>query len=112
MCPKRTFDSILSTTDLCASTTYGHIKGFTPSHSIPPRDKLTVNTYSVPGVIGYTGHRDAQGITDKPVTRNSTFIEKSPPGYTGFIPYAASNSLFGKSFSVISTACARNIHRS
>jgi hypothetical protein len=61
-------------------------------------------------VLGYTGHLSEKPITEQPVKREPFFLEHAPPGFKGFVPRKQSESLFGRSFSVVACACAKNVH--
>ena len=110
MCPKRSFDAILKTTELKKSRAYGSDKG-RATHS-PPVECTVRGDYQVPGVMGYTGHKEVQNITENAVLRSADFLQHPPPGYTGFVPLSRSESLFGRSYSVIAAACAKRVHGS
>lgn len=111
MCPKRSFGVILETTQLNKSKAYGYDHG-NISHRAQLDCSRVVDDFQVPGVVGYTGYREAQPITEKPVVRETNFMRLLPPGYTGFVPAAKAQSLFGRSYSVIATACAKRVHDS
>ena len=109
MCPKRSLGVILEKTELGKSKAYG----FASAQARPDTTSVVVqikDDFRVPGVIGYTGFKNAQAVTEKPFSRGSKFIYHPPPGYTGFVPIAKSESLFGKSYSVIAAACAKRVH--
>ena len=109
MCPKRTFQTILETTELIKSKTYSS-ESSRASAKLSQREYLLLANYAVPWVAGYTGHKESAPIAQKPMARTEIFLTRPPPGYTGFIPSASSCSLFGKSYSVIASACARHVH--
>jgi len=111
MCPKRSFGVILETTQLNRSKTYGSNHGDI-SHRAQPDCSHVVDDFQVPGVIGYSGYREAQPITEKPLVREDDFMRRLPPGYTGFVPSAKAQSLFGRTYSVIAAACAKRVHDS
>ena len=109
MCPKRTFQTILETTDLIKSKAYRSPSSRASVHH-SKSEYIGAETHAVPGVAGYTGHRESAPIAEKPMRRTDMFLQRPPPGYTGFIPSASSSSLFGRSYSVIASACARHVH--
>ena len=109
MCPKRSFDAILKTTELNKSRAYGSDSS-RPTHHPSPHIAVMKDDFQLPGVIGYTGYKVAQPVAQKTSDRASDFLRHPPPGYTGFVPIAKSESLFGKSYSVIASTCARRVH--
>ena len=58
--------------------------------------------------LGYTGHILQTDVTEKPINRSKDFLKSAPPGFTGFIPHKEAESLFGRSFSVVASACAKH----
>ena len=108
--PKKSFDAIRVSSDLRFSRVYGDCSKSPTAPSDHTRHGE--NSVKFPGVVGYTGRRVRPVM---PVRLDwvdpRADIGKSLPGYTGYIPGRNPESVFGKSYGVVASACSDHVHR-
>lgn len=103
--PKKSFSAIRRSSDLRFSNVYG-------DGSRLPFPGAASRIPELPmGIQGYTGH----GRICKDPMRHDVPLEPRPlsraiPGYTGFLPNAASESMFGRTHGAVAYACSTHMH--
>lgn len=70
-----------------------------------------IGTFQVPGICGYTGQRPCKSLTDPPGRYLDKGIGSAIPGYTGYVPLKTSESVFGRRFAAVTSACMNYMHR-
>lgn len=110
MCPKRCIDTIRSRSDLKFSKSYGDTPLKHGMRVLEP-GSLT-RTFGVPGISGYTGTRPRRDLTDPPSCFGEKSLGSAIPGYGGYVPSKTAESLFGRRFAVVTSACLAHVHDS
>lgn len=103
--PKRTFQFIMNSSDLKYSKVYG-VGIQEPTGLNDPRYPSVIKS-NYKGVQGYTGYnRIRKQPTEDEYIRQH--LNRRKPGYTGYIPGVMAETIFGKTFGSIASACSRN----